>query len=109
MLIDFCKSTELTIPNLNGGDGCVIAKAHMDANGKIMISRLPVGSSIGLHQHATSSEINYVLHGVGMAVCNVEEELLTVGTCQYCPKGSSHSIINTGSDELILFTVVSEQ
>lgn len=109
MLINFDNMKEVTIPHLNGGDGAVSAKMFMDTHNKVMISRITVGSSIGLHQHTTSSEINYVLSGKGRAVCDETEEELLVESCQYCPKGSFHSIINTGTEDLVLFTVVSEQ
>lgn len=109
MLIDFNKIQEVIIPHLNNGDGSVSAKMFIESNNKIMISRLPAGASIGMHQHTTSSEMNYVISGSGRAVCDDIEEELTVGNCQYCPKGSTHSIMNIGIEELILFTVVSEQ
>lgn len=109
MLIDFNKLQEVIIPHLNNGNGFVSAKIFADSNNKIMISRLPAETSIGMHQHTTSSEMNYVISGRGKAVCDGVEEELTVGSCQYCPKGSTHSIINIGIEELILFTVVSEQ
>ena len=31
------------------------------------------------------------------------------GTCHICKKGSEHSIINTGSEDLLLITVVVER
>lgn len=109
MLIDFKTMDEVTIPNLNDGQGCVSAKMFGDPATKIMISKLPVGCSIGLHHHASSSEINYVISGTGKAICDGIEEQLSAGDCHYCPKGCSHSIINVGTDDLILFTVVPEQ
>lgn len=109
MLIDFSAMAETTIPHLNNGEGIVSAKMFMQPNVKVMISRLPVGSSIGLHQHTSSYELNYVLSGSGIAICDGVEEALSVGTCQYCPQGSSHSLINSGKTDLVLFTVVPEQ
>lgn len=109
MLIDFKTMKEVSIPHLNGGESAVSAQMFMDANGKIMLSRLPQGASIGEHRHETSSEVNYVLAGSGIAVCGGAEEPLSPGVCHYCPKGSTHSIINTGTDDLVLFTVVPEQ
>ena len=34
---------------------------------------------------------------------------LVAGVCHICPKGSEHSIINTGDDDLVLITVVVER
>lgn len=109
MRIVFDSIPEAVIPHLNGGDGEVGARMFRDPTIKIMISRLPSGASIGLHLHETSSEINYVLSGNGEAVSGTETEALSSGVCHYCPKGSSHSIRNTGTEELVLLTVVPEQ
>lgn len=109
MIINFDTITETAIPHLNGGEGVVAAKMYGDSANKVMISRLPVGASIGMHRHVTSSEINYVLSGTGRAVCDGVEEELRPGVCQYCPKGSAHGLANTGAEELVLFTVVPEQ
>ena len=109
MLIRFDELEELSIPHLNGGTGSVDAKMFDDSSNKIMLSRLPEGASIGMHPHYTSSEINYVLSGTGVARCDTTEEPLSPGCCHYCPKGSSHSITNTGTEDLVLFTVVPEQ
>lgn len=109
MLIEFDSMPETVIPHLNQGEDVVAAKMYMDKVNKIMLSRLPVGASIGMHTHSTSSEINYVLSGTGKAICDGAEEKLHSGVCHYCPKGASHTIVNTGTEELVLFTVVPEQ
>jgi len=41
--------------------------------------------------------------------CDGKEELLTAGCCHICPKGSEHSIINTGEQDLVMLTIVVEQ
>ncbi len=109
MLIDFEELKEVTIPHLNGGEGSVSAKIYIDKTGKIMVSKIPVGGSIGLHRQSTSNDINYVISGTGKAICDGKEEILYSGVCHYCPMGSEHMIINTGEDDLILFSVVAEQ
>ena len=67
------------------------------------------GGSIGTHRHETSDEINYVLSGEGKAICDGVEETLSAGCCHICQKGCEHSIFNTGSDNLVLLTVVVER
>ena len=69
---------------------------------------IPAGGSIGLHQHKTSSEINDVSRSVSKSLCQGEAETLTPGQCHDCPKGAAHSIANTGTEDLVLFTVVSQ-
>ena len=65
--------------------------------------------STRLHKHETSDDINYVVSGTGKAICDGKEVLLNAGTCHICKKGSKHSIINTGNEDLILLTVVVER
>ena len=94
---------------MNNGTGEMSAKMFMDKNGKIIPCHIHVGGSIGNHKHTTSDDINYVLSGTGKAICDGKIEVLTAGCCYICKKGSEHSIINTGNDDLILLTVVVER
>ena len=47
--------------------------------------------------------------GTGKAICNGVEEELAAGVCHVCKKGSEHSIINMGDDDLVLITIVVER
>lgn len=109
MLVDFNEIKEITVPGMNHGTGTMTAKMYMDDRGKIIPCTLHAGGSIGPHRHETSDDINYVLSGEGKALCDGQEELLTAGTCHICRKGSEHSIINTGGEDLVLLTVVVER
>lgn len=109
MIVKFNEIESVEIPNLNNGTGTISAKMLANNGGKLMTSVIPKGASIGNHLHTTSCEINYVVSGKGKAICNCDEEELTEGVCHFCPKGASHSIINTGSKDLVLFTVVIEE
>ena len=106
MRITFAGVTEMGIAGLNGGSGTTYARMAMTPNGKAMVSRLPAGASIGEHGHPTSCEVNYVLAGTGIARCDGAEEPLEPGVCHWCPRGSRHAIANTGTSDLVLFTVV---
>lgn len=109
MRIDFNEAKEMRIPGMNNGTGEMTARMYMDNDGKIIPCKIHVGSSIGLHKHETSDDINYVLSGEGKAICDGKEETLTAGVCHICKKGSEHSIINTGTDDLVILTVVVER
>lgn len=109
MLINFNEIEEIACPCLNNGSGKMSAKMYMDENGKVIPCRIHPGGSIGMHKHETSDDINYVLSGIGKAVCDGTEELLMAGCCHICKKGSEHSIINTGKEDLVLLTVVVEK
>lgn len=107
MLIDFNDIAEVTIPSMNGGEGCISAKMKVNETGRFIVSCIPPCSSIGLHEQSTGDDINYIISGTGIAVCDGTEEELKSGTCHICPEGHTHSIINTGKEDLIIFTVVS--
>jgi len=109
MLLNFHEIQEVTIPGMNGGTGTMTARLYMDEQGKIIPCSIHAGGSIGLHRHETSDDINYVLSGAGKAICNGQEEILLPGTCHICKKGSEHSIINTGDEDLVLLTIVVER
>lgn len=109
MLIDFNEITERKGPGMNGGTGELSAKMYMDEQGKIIPCRIHAGGSIGLHRHTASDDINYIISGTGKAICDGQEEKLVQGVCHICKKGSEHSIINTGNDDLIMITVVVER
>jgi len=50
--------------------------------------------------------VNFVVEGTGTAFCDGKEEPLRPGTCHVCPRGSRHSIANTGATDLVLWTVI---
>lgn len=109
MLIDFNVIKEITLSGMNNGTGTMTAKMYMDGQCKIIPCAIHTGGSIGMHKHETSDDINYILSGVGKAICDGAEEILAAGCCHVCKKGSEHSIINTGSEDLIILTVVIER
>lgn len=109
MLLDFNKMKEVVVPGMNNGTGMMTVKMCMDTQGKFIFCTMHAGSSIGLHTHETSDDINYVLSGTGTAICDGQEEILTPGTCHICKRGSKHSIMNTGDADLVLLTVVTER
>lgn len=106
MLIEFDSLESQTIQNFKGGEGSVTAQAHVDANNRIMKAVVHPHSSIGWHQHVGSSEIVYVLSGTGKVVVEGGEEPLVPGTCHYCAEGQYHSVVNDGTEDLVVFAVV---
>lgn len=109
MIIDFSKIKESVITNFYGGDDNTIAKMHVDDMNRIMLIKLEPGASIGLHKHENGSEIVYILQGKGKAIFDDGQEELQPGSCHYCPKEHSHSLINDGAEDLIFFAVVPQQ
>jgi len=108
-MIRFSESDFKDIPNFKGGEGVFRAAIVSDEMNKILKAILPPASSVGLHTHDTSSEIIFILSGSGKTVCDGKTESVTAGDCLYCKKGSAHTLINDGEDDLIFYAVVPEQ
>lgn len=106
MIIDFNDIQEITMSGMNDGTGMMTVKMYNDEKYRIVPTVLHKGGSIGLHAQTSGDDINYILSGTGKAICDGIEEELRSGVLHICPKGSEHSIINTGEDDLVMFTVV---
>lgn len=108
-MINFEEINEEEIPEFNGGIGITKRRMFIDNNVKIMKVMLEKGVSIGSHTHKTNSEIIYIISGIAKCILDGKEEIVKKGQCHYCPKGSTHSIINESSEDLIMFCVVPNQ
>ena len=106
MLIDFNKITPMTIPGMNGGTGEMTSRMYDDDFYRIIPTAIHPGGSIGLHTQNSGDDLNYIISGTGKAICDGIEEELKAGTIHICPKGSEHSIINTGEEDLVMLTLV---
>ena len=91
---------------MNCGEGEVNAKMEVNDVGRFVECVIPPNASIGNHMQESNHDINYIIKGEGKSVCDGVEELLKPGVCHVCPKGSTHSIINTGDEDLVFFTIV---
>ncbi len=110
MKLQFDKMEMTVLNKFKGGEGDTKARMLFDGMNKIMRGCLPVGASIGLHTHETSSEIIYILSGDARCIYDDTVEYLKAGECHYCPKGHAHSLINNSDvEELVFFAVVPER
>ena len=108
-MIDFSNMPDTVLPRFKGGEGQLTAKMLGDDLNRILYATLAPGHSIGLHTHDTSSEIMYFLSGKGTVITDGTPETVAPGLCHYCKKGSSHTLINDGDEDLIFFAVVPQQ
>lgn len=109
MTIDFNTMDWAAFPNFKGGEKELSAKMFWDGTNRIMKGKLIPGASIGLHTHETNSEILFVLEGEGTIIDDGVNSPIVSGQCTYCPKGHSHSLVNTGEADLIFFACVPNQ
>lgn len=108
MLVDFNNIEEQRIPNFKGGEKEYCVKMFTDDANKIMQGKLEPGASIGYHTHTEDEEIIYILSGNGTVINDDGELPVNPGETHYCPKGRSHSLVNTGSEDLLFFAVVAK-
>ena len=106
MRIDFNEIEQITMPGMNNGTGTMSARMHDDENYRIIPTTIHSGGSIGLHTQSSGDDINYILSGQGKAICDGQEEEIYPGVMHICPKGSEHSIVNTGNEDLVMLTIV---
>lgn len=106
MQIDFNKIELMTFPGMNNGAGTMSARMYNDDSYRIIPTAIHPGGSIGNHKQESGDDMNYIISGTGKAICDGAEEELRPGVMHICPKGSEHSIINTGEEDLVMLTIV---
>ena len=108
-MIDFKSIPETDLPRFKDGEGTFFARFAGDADCKILFGRLPAGATIGLHTHEDTAEIIFFLSGTGRMLLDGETETIVPGLCHYCPKGSAHTMINEGNEDITFYAVVPKQ
>ena len=106
MQIDFNKIESMTLPGMNNGAGTMSARMYNDDSYRIIPTAIHPGGSIGSHKQESGDDMNYIISGMGKAICDGIEEELRPGFLHICPKGSMHSIINVGEEDLVMLTIV---
>lgn len=106
MIVDTRGLSETAIGSFHGGSGTVYARMYSDGSNRILVARLPPGSSIGEHRHADNQETMHFLEGVGRIVCDGVEEIVEAGVTHLCQRGSTHSLENIGDTNLVVFCSV---
>jgi|SRR3989339_1499756 len=64
------------------------------------------GSGIGPHDHVTEDEVYVIIKGEGMLDEGQGPRRVAAGDAVLTGKGGSHSILNTGKEELELIAVI---
>jgi mannose-6-phosphate isomerase-like protein (cupin superfamily) len=67
---------------------------------------LPPGASIGAHDHVDEDEIYLIQKGTGVMTDGGKEFAVAPGDAILTGQGASHSIRNTGSEDLVVTAVI---
>ena len=68
--------------------------------------RIPVGASLGVHQHIGNNETYYILQGTAAYTDNDKVYAVKAGDTTFCAEGDFHGIENTGDEDLIFIALI---
>lgn len=64
------------------------------------------GAGIGLHDHVNEDEVFIIQRGEGLIEDSGRQVKVTAGDSIITGKGESHSIINTGTEDLVVTAII---
>jgi quercetin dioxygenase-like cupin family protein len=105
---------QIEINNCHDGIGCINAFELIISKEKkgtrfIHYTSLPVGSTIGIHNHSDTGdreELFIFTHGQGILIENgIEHEIKAGDICRYLP-GDTHGVVNTSKSEELKMIVI---
>ena len=68
--------------------------------------RIPVGASLGVHQHVGNNETYHILQGTAAYTDNKEVYAVKAGDTTFCADGDFHGIENLGDEDLIFIALI---
>jgi mannose-6-phosphate isomerase-like protein (cupin superfamily) len=72
---------------------------------QVVVMSIPPGDDIGAEVHAEVDQVLVIVSGSGEAVLGDERTAIGPGWLVQVPAGTWHDIVNTGADDLRLYTV----
>lgn len=78
---------------------------HTGAKSQIVAMSIPVGGDIGEEVHPNTDQILFIIAGEGEAILAGERQAIGEHDVIFVPAGTVHNFINSGSEDLKLFTV----
>jgi mannose-6-phosphate isomerase-like protein (cupin superfamily) len=97
---------------MRGGSGAVTVRHYLKPEEIKARTRLcaelilPPGASIGTHEHVDEDEIYLIQKGQGLMTNGGKEFKVAEGDAILTGQGASHSIKNTGSEDLVVTAVI---
>lgn len=95
-------------PQMRGGEGTVTIQPIADGEELPEKCRLfgtihiPVGASIGMHEHVGECEMFYVLSGDPIIIDDEKEYTAHPGDCILTHSGHKHGVKNVGSEPVVM-------
>ena len=97
--------------NMRGGRGSVdirhLEKELLPESGRLFaVVTVPPGGSIGPHEHVGETELFYFVKGEGVVADDAQRVAVRAGDAMTTPSGHSHSVENTGQEDLVLVAAI---
>ena len=77
------------------------------SNCQLVLMSIPVNGDIGEETHETIDQFIRIEKGEGKVIFNGIEHIISNGSAFIIPQGTKHNIINTGKEDLKLYSVYS--
>ena len=112
MIVRKAERAEEVRTAMRGGNGSITLSHLVDESrtfGKTrMMAKLtfPVGASIGTHPHDPEAEAYIILSGEATVTENGVAYKLYPGDAAFTGNGDTHSIENTGSEDLVIYAII---
>ena len=111
MIIKLDEISVSHLPEFKGGQKEFAAHMFFDGTNRIFKGCLIPGASIGMHTHEDSCEVIFITGGCGSIFERTPENEDTLrsvseGDCIYCPKGHTHSLMNSSEEGNLTFLAV---
>jgi mannose-6-phosphate isomerase-like protein (cupin superfamily) len=84
----------------------ILDRRTLEKLGFLAIARLEPGKTIESHVDPIE-EIYFVANGTGVMQVDDEKQQVNPGDVIWIPEGSAHSLVNNGSEPLVIFVVAS--
>lgn len=78
---------------------------HTGEKSQIVAMSIPVGGDIGEEVHPNTDQILFFVAGKGEAILAGERRAIIEHDVVFVPAGTVHNFVNTGDEDLKLFTV----
>ena len=98
--------------NMRGGPGEVTIRHYFRKDEMTAACRLcaelviPPGAGIGTHEHSEEDEVYIVQKGTGVITCDGKDAEVREGDSVLTGKGGTHSVRNTGMEDLVITAVI---
>lgn len=74
---------------------------------QLVLMSIPPHGDIGMEIHKTTDQVLFFIAGSGKSILNGQESPIAADDVVFVPAGTEHNFVNTGKDDLKLYTLYS--